>query len=1016
MAHGDDEQDRGGDAPVGPRRSNYTPPPGGFRWFGRPADDDARADDGPPPVPTSLPSEAEEGMAARLSEQLGELTARLAAERDPGDEAQSPAPYSPWAEQPATASPVYPWDQAAEAAEGADPDRPWAMSPSLPPAGPGSAQEPAPMPLSSAEPAGSQQSDPLEPAPEQLDAEHPVSEESGSEEPVGAPAQDAPADDAPGAPDARVEVVEFTPTGSLVLPPSRSSLSDDELLAALGTTSEGGTLAAIERFQEQLRLREQDTAQFTAWERDVLAEGTSEAFDAVERVRGGFAGLVPPTTAAITLPPQPTSTPSSAAEPEPVDPEAEGAEAGAAEIAEAGIVESEVTEPEASEPEAEFAEPDPEVLESEIADAETGEVADAETGEFADAETGEFAEPVEPEIVEHDAPEPTALVLHPRLDWQGASAEPETVEGEIVEEEPALPAWPAAGDGTAAPEAASTELERIDPAQAPAPLGTAVVPLIQPGYEPEPEDHAETVDDREPLARPIDADGAALDTAPVSSVLAAQDIEELLQPEPVRPLPLFSLEASGLEPTPEEQRAGRAIRLFWLWFAPQSSVIGLGVGALLLLGGLDLPQALLAAVAGALLGVVPLSLGTLAAARTGQPTIVASRAVFGVLGNVLPAALSLISRLVWGAVLLWVIGLGTSSVLVGQGLTGPLGDEQVSILAVAFAFLIALIVAFAGYGLLHGVHLVLSALSALLLAGTIALTWPLVDLQTALALPQGSGTAVLSGTALVLSFTGLAWAFSGGDVARYQRPGGSGTAAVAATGLASLLPTVGLLGYGALLGASDPELAASLAANPAAALAELLPGWYAVPLVLAMAGSLLAGLVLVIYSAAFSVQAAGLAVQRQSAVVFVGLLLAIGAVALILAVPDLRTSIEDLVGTIAVPVAAWAGIFAGDLVLRSRALDGDDLLRTGGRYPSFVWGNVAALVLLTALGFGLRSAELGALAWQGYLQQPLAALGVPVIDAVASGGGVIVALLLGLVWSLATAAPRIRRQQSAVDA
>ncbi len=996
MAHGDDEQDRGGDAPVGPRRSNYTPPPGGFRWFGRPADGDARADDGPPPVPTSLPSEAEEGMAARLSEQLGDLTARLAAERDPGQESEAPAPYSPWAEQPTTASPVYPWDRAADAPDGVDPDRPWAMSPSLPPAGPGSAQEPGPIPRTSSEPSapepsaaehsGSEQSDLAEAVPEQLGSDQPLSEESASEEPADAPAQVGPTEDAPESAAASPEAVEFTPTGSIVLPPSRSSLSDDELLAALGTSSEGGTLAAIERFQEQLRLREQDTAQFTAWERDVLAEGTSEAFDAVERVRSGFAGLVPPTTAAITLPPQPTSTSSSVAEPETVDPGAAGTEAEAAEI-----------------------------VESEGADAGAGDFAEHEMVEPEPEPEPEIVEP-EPGIVDPDASEPTALVLHPHLDWQDASAEPETVEGEIVAEEVAPPARPADGDGTAAAQAASTELERIDPAQAPAPLGTAVVPLAQPGYEPEPEDHAETVDDREPLARPIDAAGIALDTAPVSSVLAAQDIEELLQPEPVRPLPLFSLEASGLEPTPEEQRAGRAIRLFWLWFAPQSSVIGLGVGALLLLGGLDLPQALLAAVAGALLGVVPLSLGTLAAARTGQPTIVASRAVFGVLGNVLPAALSLISRLVWGAVLLWVIGLGTSSVLVGQGLTGPLGDEQVSILAVAFAFLVALMVAFAGYGLLHGVHLALSVLSALLLAGMIALTWPLVDLQAALALPQGSGTAVLSGTALVLSFTGLAWAFSGGDVARYQRPGGTGTAAVAATGLASLLPTVGLLGYGALLGASDPELAASLAANPAAALAELLPGWYAVPLVLAMAGSLLAGLVLVIYSAAFSVQAAGLAVQRQSAVVFVGLLLAIGAVALILAVPDLRTSIEDLIGTIAVPVAAWAGIFAGDLVLRARSLDAEDLLRSGGRYPKVIWGNVAALVLLTVLGFGLRSAELGALAWQGYLQQPLAALGVPVIDAVASGGGVIVALLLGLVWSLATAGPRIRRQQSAVDA
>ncbi|GMA27691.1 cytosine permease [Arenivirga flava] len=899
MAHGEDEQ-QSDDAPVGPRRSNYTPPAGGFRWFGRasgPSDDavregDAALDD------ESAPRDAAEPGAERLSEQLGDLTARLAAERTAAERPEAPSVgASPWAE-PTTGVPVYPWDEPQAEAVPADPDRPWATSPGLPAAGP---------------------STPSDPAPE--DAEI-----------VGDAEDPAP-------------YVELTPTGSFVPPPARRSLRDDELAAAVGSPAEGGTLAAIERFEEQLRLREQDTAQFNAWERDVLAEGTTEAFDEVERVRGGFAGLVPPTTAAITLP----------------------------------------------------------VLPPAEADAQPGEEPPGE-----EASAGPESPTVEPDASPDDTP---ALVLHERLDWQDGPS-PITVEGEIVPSEPVEgeiePSEPLASEPAA-------ELERVDPV-APMRVPIGIVHIDAAAADPEPEDQAEAVDDREPLPRPMDSAGAALDTAPISSVQAAQDIDELLQPEPARPLPLLGLEASGMQPTPQDQRAGRAIRLFWLWFAPQSSVLGLGVGALLLLGGLDLPQALLAAVAGSLLGLVPLSLGTLAAIRTGQPTIVASRAVFGVLGNALPAALALISRLLWGAVLLWVMGLGTSSVLVGEGLAGPLGAEQVSILAVAFAFLIALVIAFAGYGLLHGVHLVLSTLSVLLLGGMVALTWPLVDLQAALAQPQGSGAAVVSGTALVLSFTGLAWAFSGGDVARYQRPGGSGTGSVAATGLASVLPTVGLLGYGALLAASDPALAGGLAGNPAAALAELLPSWYAVPLVLALVGSLLAGVVLVLYSAAFSVQALGLDVQRQSAVVIVGLLLAISAVALILAVPDLRTSIDELVGTVAVPVAAWAGIFAGDLLLRGRALDTEDLLRSGGRYPAFVWGNLAALVVLTALGYGLRSSELGALSWQGYLAQPLGSLGLPVLDAFADGG-VIVALLLGLAWSLATAGPRIRRQQAAaVDA
>ncbi len=954
MAHGEDEQQSDEDAPVGPRRSNYTPPAGGFRWFGRPAaaaEDPARGDDPseqPSVVGPSRPDVEEPGPEG-LSEQLEDLTARLAAERSSEPTGAPGADASPWAE-PTPAAPVYPWDEPQDGTVPADPDRPWAASPSLPPAGPSTSPEAAPAPSHPAPVADP----PVDPAATEPAA---TGHSDGVAETQPAPAAETPP---PAAhPDELAErhgtdgpYVELTPTGSFVPPPARRSLPDDDLIAAVESPAEGGTLAAIERFQEQLRLREQDTAQFNAWERDVLSEGTSEAFDEVERVRGGFAGLVPPTTAAIPLPWLPDSSASHEQADAPEQPE---------------------LRPAASEPVgSDEPEPEPEVV----------------------------LGPVEPSdrSPETDGAEP-ALVLHPRLDWQD-DVSPTTVEGEIID------------DRTDEPIAPSSDLERVDPVAAPAPVATEIVHVDALPAEPEPEDQAETVDDREPLPRPMDAGGVALDTAPISSVQAAQDIDELLQPEPARPLPLLSLEASGLQPTPQDQRAGRAIRLFWLWFAPQSSVLGLGVGALLLLGGLDLPQALLAAAAGSLLGLVPLSLGTLAAVRTGQPTIVASRAVFGVLGNALPAALALVSRLLWGAVLLWVIGLGTSSVLVGEGLAGPLGTEQVSILAVAFAFLIALIIAFAGYGLLHGVHLALSALSAVLLVGLVAFTWPLVDLQVAMAQPQGSGAAVLSGTALVLSFTGLAWAFSGGDVARYQRPGGSGAASVTATGLASVLPTVGLLGYGALLAASDPSLAEGLAGNPAAALADVLPSWYAVPLVLALVGSLLAGVVLVLYSAAFSVQALGLGVQRQSAVVFVGLLLAIAAVALILAVPDLRTSIDELVGTVAVPVAAWAGIFAGDLLLRGRALDTEDLLRVGGRYPAFVWGNVAALVALTVLGYGLRSAELAALSWQGYLQQPLADLGIPALEALAAGGGVIVALLLGLAWSLATASPRILRQQA----
>ena len=43
---------------------------------------------------------------------------------------------------------------------------------------------------------------------------------------------------------------------------------------------------------------------------------------------------------------------------------------------------------------------------------------------------------------------------------------------------------------------------------------------------------------------------------------------------------------------------------------------------------------------------------------------------------------------------------------------------------------------------------------------------------------------------------------------------------------------------------------------------------------------------------------------------------------------------RDLVTTIAVPIAAWAGIFAAEMMIRSRRFDTPSLLTRGGVYPT----------------------------------------------------------------------------------
>lgn len=133
------------------------------------------------------------------------------------------------------------------------------------------------------------------------------------------------------------------------------------------------------------------------------------------------------------------------------------------------------------------------------------------------------------------------------------------------------------------------------------------------------------------------------------------------------------------------------------------------------------------------------------------------------------------------------------------------------------------------------------------------------------------------------------------------------------------------------------------------------------------------------------------------------------ATGLVFLVADADTIVRDLATTLAVPVAAWAGIFAAEMMIRTRPFDSEGLLTPGGVYPRVRVVNFLAFLLLTAVGFGLSSATFPGLTWQGFLW-PL--IGIAPDDPLAtSDAGVLVALVLGIIVPLATAIPSIRRQE-----
>ena len=637
---------------------------------------------------------------------------------------------------------------------------------------------------------------------------------------------------------------------------------------------------------------------------------------------------------------------------------------------------------------------------------------------------------VEPPILGGPPLLPSQAAGHPPIPIVPIPEYEEVIEAEVVEDEPsaASPPPPPAfsfddllsgpADDDLRPEvdegrpfSAETLFEEPAPVTASqgVPLDTDSIAVIDRAYEEELDDD---VDDTDRAFAGL-VGGAAIvspPSGPISTVRIPEDEVVLVDNEPVRQR-VFSVETSGLEPTPVDHRIGRASRLFWLWFAANSSILSLGLGAAIFAVGMSLRQSIVSVLAGVALSFIPLGLSTLAGKRSGQPTMVVSRATFGVVGNVVPALLALVTRVFWGAVLLWLLASSVAVVLAGAQLDGGLGERLLLVLGLAAGLVIAMLVAVVGYHLIAQIQLVLSVVSGILIIGLIAMTAQYVDVPAALTTPDGPWLLTITGAVLVFSFVGLVWANSGADLARYQRPGSSGAASMLWSTIGATLPSFVLIGYGALLAASDKGIASGFVQSPLDTLALMLPSWYPAPLIAATVLSLLSGIVITLYSGGFALQSVGVRVSRQWSVVIVGVLLAAIAVVLSFAVTGIMELFRDLATTLAVPTAAWAGIFAAEMMIRNRRFESESLLRRGGVYETVRWGNLIGFVVISAIGWGLTTATVTWLGWQGYL---FGLLGVPLdTDLAGTDLGVLVALALGILLPIIIGFPAIRRQEEA---
>ncbi|WP_375433089.1 purine-cytosine permease family protein [uncultured Friedmanniella sp.] len=469
--------------------------------------------------------------------------------------------------------------------------------------------------------------------------------------------------------------------------------------------------------------------------------------------------------------------------------------------------------------------------------------------------------------------------------------------------------------------------------------------------------------------------------------------------------PRGGIELNGLNTIEESERHGRARDLFWPWFGANVSVLGISYGAFVLGFGISFVQATVVAVVGIVVSFLLCGLVALAGKRGSAPTMVLSRAAFGVRGNRLPSLLSWLLTVGWETALTALAVLSTATVFDRLGAGGGTGTKIVALVVVA-----ALIVAagVAGFSVIMRLQRWITIITGVLTVVYVVLVVGDVNFGAVSALPSGATPAVVGALVFMMTGFGLGWVNAAADYSRYLPRRTSSSGVLGWTTLGGALAPVLLVVFGLLLAGSSQELFDGVQNDPIGALTTLLPTWFLVPFALVAVLGLVGGAVLDIYSSGLALLSGGVRIPRYAAAGVDGVLMVLGAVYVVFFAPSFVGPFQGFLITLGVPVAAWCGIFLADLALRRRDYDEPDLYDARGRYGDVRWLPIVLVVVATFLGWGLVTNTLASwLSWQGYLLGPIG--GREGAWAYANLG-VLLALLVGFVGTLLSR-PAVRAQE-----
>ncbi|WP_152364481.1 purine-cytosine permease family protein [Microlunatus speluncae] len=466
------------------------------------------------------------------------------------------------------------------------------------------------------------------------------------------------------------------------------------------------------------------------------------------------------------------------------------------------------------------------------------------------------------------------------------------------------------------------------------------------------------------------------------------------------------IETNALNPIAEAERKGRPRGLFWPWFGANVSVFGISYGSFVLGFGISAPQAIAVGIVGIVISFALCGFVSLAGKRGSAPTMVLTRAAFGVRGGRIPAVLSWLLTVGWETALTSLAVLATSTVFTALGWHGGTATKIVALIVVAALIFVSGVF---GFTLIMRLQVVITVITGALTIVYAILVLNQVNLATVGSLPAGTTPQVIGALVFMMTGFGLGWVNLAADYSRYLPRSSSGPAVVGWTTFGAALAPVLLLIFGVLLAGSSADLSTGIGSDPIGALTTVLPAWFLIPFVVVAVLGLVGGAVLDIYSSGLALLSAGLRAPRWVAAGIDGCLMIIGSIYIVFFASDFLGPFQGFLITLGVPVAAWCGIMVADIALRRADYVEQDLYRTDGRYGDVRALPVILIVTGTLLGWGLvTNAAAPWLGWQGYLLGPI---GGREGDWAGANLGVAVALVIGFVGYLIFARRTIARQE-----